>query len=155
MAIIRIAIALYFWLFTLSTIRNCMFCCANNSSVIRCIETERQALLTLKQHLYDPSNRLASWVGEDCCKWSGIVCHHITGHVRKLILRRPPLIADYYFRYSREDFDAHQKTLLGGKISPSLLNLKCNNLHRTRSKALHWAPLVPFQPLLSHLATER
>ncbi|KAF3432437.1 hypothetical protein FNV43_RR27177 [Rhamnella rubrinervis] len=121
MAIIRIAIALYFWLFTLSIIRNCMFCSGNNSSVISCIETERQALLSLKQDLYDPSNRLASWVGEDCCKWSGIICHNITGHVRKLILRSPPPPP---YLESFAEFEAYKKTLLGGKISPTLLNLK-------------------------------
>ncbi|KAF3432431.1 hypothetical protein FNV43_RR27171 [Rhamnella rubrinervis] len=121
MAIIRIAIALYFWLFTLSIIHNCMFCSGNNSSVISCIETERQALLSLKQDLYDPSNRLASWVGEDCCKWSGIICHNITGHVRKLILRSPPPPP---YVESFAEFEAYKKTLLGGKISPALLNLK-------------------------------
>ncbi|KAF3432439.1 hypothetical protein FNV43_RR27179 [Rhamnella rubrinervis] len=93
----------------------------NNSSVMSCIETERQALVSLKQYLYDPSNRLASCVGEDCYKWSGIICHNITGHVRKLILRGPPPI-DYIA--SSKELNAHKKTLLGGKISPALLNLK-------------------------------
>ncbi|KAF3432436.1 hypothetical protein FNV43_RR27176 [Rhamnella rubrinervis] len=120
MATIRIAIALYFWLFTLSIIHNCIICSGNNSNVISCIETERQALVSLKQDLYDPSNRLASWVGEDCCKWSGIICHTITGHVCKLILRGPPL--QYFLSFT--ELDAHRKTSLGGKISPALLNLK-------------------------------
>ncbi|KAF3432447.1 hypothetical protein FNV43_RR27187 [Rhamnella rubrinervis] len=123
MAIIRIAIALYFWLFTLIIIHNYINCSGNNSSVMSCIETEKQALVSLKHGLYDPSNRLASWVGDDCCKWSGIICHNITGHVRKLILRGPPLITNY-FASSPELEDARKKTLLGGKISPTLLNLK-------------------------------
>ncbi|KAF3432400.1 hypothetical protein FNV43_RR27140 [Rhamnella rubrinervis] len=121
MAIIRIAITLYFWLFTLSIIHNCIICSSNNSNEISCIETERQTLVSLKQDLYGPSNRLVSWVGEDCCKWFGIICNNITGHVHKLILRGPSPIN--YFTSSTE-FDAYEKSLLGGKISPALLNLK-------------------------------
>ena len=51
------------------------------------IETEKLALLNLKQGLLDPSHRLSSWVGDDCCKWRGVVCSNRTGHVIKLSLR--------------------------------------------------------------------
>ncbi|XP_059633550.1 receptor-like protein EIX1 [Cornus florida] len=87
---------------------------SNNSSVassfkLRCTEFERGALLGFKEGLTDPSGRLSSWVGEDCCKWMGVGCSKRTGNVVKLDLRM-----DVY------DFSSY----LGGKISPSLLHLK-------------------------------
>ncbi|KAF3947185.1 hypothetical protein CMV_026650 [Castanea mollissima] len=63
------------------------FFCAGLSE-LRCIDTERQALLNFKQHLIDPSNRLSSWTAHgDCCLWEGVVCHNLTGHVHELHLR--------------------------------------------------------------------
>ncbi|URD89529.1 LRR receptor-like serine threonine-protein kinase, partial [Musa troglodytarum] len=56
-------------------------------SMIRCQETERKALMEFKQRLRDPSHRLSSWVGEDCCSWEGIRCSNVTGHVIELHLR--------------------------------------------------------------------
>uniref|UniRef100_A0A5B7CAL4 Leucine-rich repeat-containing N-terminal plant-type domain-containing protein n=1 Tax=Davidia involucrata TaxID=16924 RepID=A0A5B7CAL4_DAVIN len=92
-----------------------------------CIESEKQALLTFKQDLNDPSNRLSSWVGEDdCCKWAGVVCDNSTGHVRELNLRNPDDDLD-----ALADFSSSE---LGGKINPSLLNLKrLNHLDLSRN----------------------
>ncbi|PQQ18990.1 putative leucine-rich repeat receptor-like protein kinase [Prunus yedoensis var. nudiflora] len=53
---------------------------------VGCIDIERKALLKLKQGLTDPSGRHSSWVGEDCCKWSGVGCNNITGCVNRLDL---------------------------------------------------------------------
>ncbi|BBN67732.1 disease resistance family protein / LRR family protein [Prunus dulcis] len=75
--------------------------CSDDHNV-GCIDIERKALLKLKQGLTDPSGRLSSWVGEDCCKWSGVGCNNITGRVNRLDL-------------SNGD---------GGEINPSLLVLK-------------------------------
>ncbi|KAL5804150.1 hypothetical protein ACOSQ3_030950 [Xanthoceras sorbifolium] len=88
------------------------------------IESERQALLSFKQDLKDPSNRLASWIGDgDCCNWAGIVCHNVTGHVLQRQLRNPHL--EYFEEdYSPSDYKAFHRSQLGGKINPSLLNLK-------------------------------
>ncbi|XP_027922886.1 receptor-like protein 52 [Vigna unguiculata] len=64
----------------------------HNGSEIKCIERERQALLNFKHGLIDDNGgMLATWRDDensrDCCKWKGIRCDHITGHVTILRLR--------------------------------------------------------------------
>ncbi|CAL9757966.1 unnamed protein product [Musa acuminata subsp. burmannicoides] len=82
-----------------------------------CIPAERSALLEFKRGLKDPTNRLSSWVGEDCCKWEGVTCSNHTGHVVKLDLHNPhPL--------SYVGFAAYNDWTLGGELRRSLLGLK-------------------------------
>ncbi|KAH9743545.1 hypothetical protein KPL70_003342 [Citrus sinensis] len=82
-----------------------------------CQEAERKALLQFKQSLRDPSGQLSSWVGEDCCSWSGVSCNNRTASVIKLNLNNP-------FRDSFGSFEDDAGHELGGEISPSLLQLK-------------------------------
>lgn len=51
-----------------------------------------------------------SWYGEDidCCKWSGVACNNVTGHVKEL-----------HFSNTHNFYGP-----VKGKINPSLLNLK-------------------------------
>ena len=86
--------------------------CTSNLLTFRCSQMEKNALLNFKESLTDPSNRLSSWVGEDCCKWIGVGCDNTTSHVVKL---------DLYNPLPRETYNC--KSCLGGKISSSLLNL--------------------------------
>ncbi|KAL3747881.1 hypothetical protein ACJRO7_016663 [Eucalyptus globulus] len=72
------------------------------STNVSCIGAEREALIKFKQELTDPSRRLCSWIGEDCCKWQGVTCNKKTGHVSKLDLHNP--------------CDGLEKCILGGKI---------------------------------------
>ncbi|KAL7257808.1 hypothetical protein ACSBR1_004007 [Camellia fascicularis] len=84
------------------------FCNGNNDVV--CMKSEKQALLSFKQDLKDLSNRLSSWeVEADCCKWAGVVCNNLSGHVLELHLQTP------------NEFDLYSR--LGGEINPSLVNL--------------------------------
>jgi hypothetical protein len=98
------------------------FCNGDSQSQIRCIQSERNALLKFKQHLQDPSNRLASWAGDgDCCQWVGVVCHNVTGHVHQLHLRSFPPIWD---EFTTDDdyeaqYEAYERSMFGGKINPS------------------------------------
>ncbi|XVF57807.1 hypothetical protein PTKIN_Ptkin07bG0011900 [Pterospermum kingtungense] len=77
---------------------------------------ERKAPLNFKEGLTDPSGRLSSWRGRDCCSWAGVHCSDKLGHVTKLLLPNS---------YS-SDPDAVDATAytLGGEIHPSLLRLK-------------------------------
>ncbi|KAL5804151.1 hypothetical protein ACOSQ3_030951 [Xanthoceras sorbifolium] len=117
---------LFFQLLSIATI---YFSFCNGSTYVRCIESERQALLTFKQDLIDPSNRLASWIGDgDCCNWAGVVCHNVTGHVLRLHLQNPQqeyFTSDDESKYSSDaKYEVYMRSQLGGKINPSLLNLK-------------------------------
>ncbi|XP_031126813.1 receptor-like protein EIX2 [Ipomoea triloba] len=60
---------------------------AVSSNIIRCPETEKDALLNFKQGFKNPSNLLPSWTtDQDCCIWEGIECDKRTGHVTTLDL---------------------------------------------------------------------
>ncbi|XP_064962390.1 receptor-like protein EIX2 [Musa acuminata AAA Group] len=82
-----------------------------------CIPAERSALLEFQQGLKDPTNRLSSWVGEDCCKWEGVTCSNHTGHVVKLDLQNPHPLSDF-------GDEPYNNWTLGGELRPSLLGLK-------------------------------
>ncbi|XVF29509.1 hypothetical protein REPUB_Repub15cG0127200 [Reevesia pubescens] len=74
-----------------------------------------------KRHLVDRANRLASWVhDEECCRWVGVVCDNVTGHVLELHLRNPTLEYDAPVA----EYEANKRSKLGGKLNHSLLNLK-------------------------------
>ena len=103
-----------------------IFCTGHSHSQLRCIDTERHALLTFKQDLIDPLNRLSSWtVDGDCCHWLGVVCHNLTAHVHQLHLRSFPPSSDFV---TAKQFDAqeeaYEQSMFGGKLNPSLLDLK-------------------------------
>ncbi|KAM3743831.1 hypothetical protein ACB098_06G004700 [Castanea mollissima] len=109
-----------------------LFCFLTAGSEVRCIESERHALLNFKQDLEDPSNRLASWTAAaasdvDCCDWVGVVCHNRTGHVLQLHLTTfYPLYDELTTGVAQYEaqLQTYERSVFGGKINPSLLDLK-------------------------------
>ncbi|XP_038978017.1 receptor-like protein EIX1 [Phoenix dactylifera] len=81
---------------------------------------ERNALLGFKAGLKDPTNRLSSWVGDDCCTWEGVACDNRTGHVVKLDLQNPHPLPPSGTGVTYP----HHKGSLEGELRPSLLGLK-------------------------------
>ncbi|XP_047965282.1 receptor-like protein EIX2 [Salvia hispanica] len=48
---------------------------------VRCIESEREALLSFKNGTIDEDGFLSSWRSNECCEWDGVECSNTTGHV--------------------------------------------------------------------------
>ncbi|XVF46083.1 hypothetical protein PTKIN_Ptkin02bG0259700 [Pterospermum kingtungense] len=90
------------------------------STDVKCTDTDRKALVVLRGGLTDPSGRLSSWIGEDCCTWKGIKCHNQTGRVTKLDLRN----TYHLINGGVGDPVAYKRSCLGGNISHSLLHLE-------------------------------
>ncbi|KAF3432092.1 hypothetical protein FNV43_RR26831 [Rhamnella rubrinervis] len=104
---------------------------------VRCIESERHALLKFKQGLEDPGDILSSWTSsdEDCCKWRGIKCDNQTNHVIVLHLGSKNH-GTHIYNFDNDD-DAHKYMgdfgmrfhfvihllRLGGEIGSSLVEL--------------------------------
>nr|XP_016442616.1 PREDICTED: LRR receptor-like serine/threonine-protein kinase GSO1 [Nicotiana tabacum] len=89
---------------------------------VRCVESERKALLTFKQKLIDPSDRLASWVGTECCNWKGVFCDKQTGNVISLDLNDK---SGNCIRKKKGYFiSGNSSSCLGGNISPALQDLQ-------------------------------
>ncbi|XP_028799958.1 receptor-like protein EIX2 [Neltuma alba] len=111
----NILVFVFVWLLTLS---NVVLCIRGASCEVECIPSERDALLKIKHHLSDPSNRLTSWSPNgNCCNWAFVICHNITGHVLELHLTTPPPSKLHYMVFN-------ETLSFGGEIHSSLLGLK-------------------------------
>ncbi|KAL2230429.1 UNVERIFIED_CONTAM: Receptor-like protein EIX2 [Sesamum indicum] len=63
--------------------------CNAATANVKCLPSDRRALLDFKNGLNDPENVLSSWQGADCCGWRGIVCDNVTGGVLVIDLHNP------------------------------------------------------------------
>ncbi|XP_047947480.1 receptor-like protein EIX1 [Salvia hispanica] len=62
-----------------------LFCAFVSGDVeVRCMESEREALLSLKNGFNDEDGALSSWQSDECCEWYGVVCSNTTRHVISL-----------------------------------------------------------------------
>ena len=62
--------------------------CSENNVTVKCIKSEREALVRFKEGVIDFPGKLSSWVGEGCCQWKGVECDE-SDHVIKLNLSNP------------------------------------------------------------------
>nr|GME13188.1 LRR receptor-like serine/threonine-protein kinase FLS2 [Ipomoea batatas]GME16684.1 LRR receptor-like serine/threonine-protein kinase FLS2 [Ipomoea batatas] len=100
------------------------------NSIIRCIETERQALLAFKQSIMEDNGMLSSWGShKECCKWWGVGCNNATGHVIRLDLHGNSSTHHY---------------LSAPKVSPSLLQLKHLNYLDLSYNEFQWSSIPEF-----------
>ncbi|CAI0546225.1 unnamed protein product [Linum tenue] len=98
-------------------------CNGQQVTVGGCLRQERTALLAFKQGLVDPSARLSSWGGNNCCSWRGIECDNKTGNVMRLDLRNSFPINLEPYSMTTEQLDAYKLSCLGGQLNSSLLQL--------------------------------
>ncbi|RHN51138.1 putative polygalacturonase [Medicago truncatula] len=102
-----------------------------SKEVVKCIQSERHALLQFKAGLTDEYGMLSSWTTADCCEWYGIGCSNLTGHVLKLDLH-----GDYNY-YNDNDGN---KFYIMGDIHKSLMELQqlqYLNLNRNNFRGSH------------------
>ncbi|KAH1221208.1 Receptor-like protein EIX2 [Glycine max] len=86
---------------------------------IMCIQTEREALLQFKAALLDPYGMLSSWTTADCCRWEGIRCSNLTGHV--LMLHLP---GQFHYSYAFNSITVASLRYMRGEIHKSLMELQ-------------------------------
>ncbi|KEH25999.1 receptor-like protein [Medicago truncatula] len=97
-------------LFLMSLVLQADLVCSKEA--VRCIQSERQALLQFKAGLTDVyDNMLSSWRTEDCCQWKGIGCSNVTCHV---------IMLDLHGNYN----DGADTFYISGDIHKSLIELQ-------------------------------
>ncbi|KAI3839592.1 hypothetical protein MKW92_041384 [Papaver armeniacum] len=93
------------------------------TTTLSCHEHERTSLLAFRSLLTDPSNRLSSWQGNNCCdNWHGIHCSNHSLHVVSVDLRNPD--PETFIRnFGSTIVSTSSTTALNGTISPLLFGL--------------------------------
>ncbi|KAK7393238.1 hypothetical protein VNO78_21788 [Psophocarpus tetragonolobus] len=123
---------------------------SSGHSSLGCNEEERQSLLNFKGSFTDPSLRLSSWEGNDCCQWKGVSCSNVTGNVVKLDLRNPcyPLRGQGDFSPNCSFYDSE---LEAQQVHPSILHLKYLTYLDLSGNKFHNSSIPMFIQSLEHL----
>ena len=79
--------------------------CSDNNVTVKCIKSEREALVRFKEGVIDFPGKLSSWVGEACCQWKGVECDE-SDHVIKLNLSNPAGRHRHFDYYEGIQYDA-------------------------------------------------
>ena len=82
--------------------------CSENNVTVKCIKSEREALVRFKEGVIDFPGKLSSWVGEGCCQWKGVECDE-SDHVIKLNLSNPAGRHRHFDYYEGIQYDALSK----------------------------------------------
>ncbi|KAL9323596.1 hypothetical protein ACSQ67_008453 [Phaseolus vulgaris] len=106
----------------------CIFLSHASFHAEMCAETEKQALLKLKEGFVHEMELLSSWNGDDCCKWKGVSCNNLTGHVTSLHLRFSNFTIVEDLNYLLDTMPVMEffsgPTALGGMIDSSICELQ-------------------------------
>ena len=86
--------------------------CSENNVTVKCIKSEREALVRFKEGVIDIPGKLSSWDGEDCCQWKGVECDNESGYVIKLNLSNPAGRRRHY------EYDGSYKNYVGHVLGP-------------------------------------
>ncbi|KAL4351068.1 hypothetical protein AHAS_Ahas10G0205000 [Arachis hypogaea] len=106
-----------------------------------------------KASLNDSSNLLSSWHGHDCCRWEGIGCDNVTGHVVMLDLAtpfakcwRPMWEGEYWLRIDDNDNCdlLYNQYLEARNVNSSLLELEYLTHLDLRGNRFHSSPIPMF-----------
>ncbi|XP_028758690.1 receptor-like protein EIX2 [Neltuma alba] len=95
-----------------------------NHTDVGCIEEERQALLEFRYSLVSYSGNAFSWEGKQCCRWEGVKCDGITGHVVTIDLSPKSYPMAEKLINNDEVTDFPIPSLSSKAVSPSLLEFK-------------------------------
>jgi len=106
----------------------CILLCHGSSHAEMCVKTEKQALLKLKEGFVHGMKLLSSWNGDDCCRWKGVSCNNLTGHVTSLDLRLSNFTIVEDLNYLVDAMPMMEffrgPTELGGNIDSSICELQ-------------------------------
>nr|GFB26019.1 leucine-rich repeat protein [Tanacetum cinerariifolium] len=97
---------------------------------------ERLALLKFKHSVYNATDMLSSWVGNDCCKWERVHCDKVTGKVDSLHLRGRTV--DSLHLRGRDEYligkESDDMSWISGLSSLKSLDLSYVNLSKAQNR---------------------
>ncbi|XP_065620143.1 receptor-like protein EIX1 [Quercus suber] len=105
-----------------------------NNVTVKCIQSEREALVRFKAGVIDFPGKLSSWFGEDCCQWKGVKCDNESGHVTQLNLSNP---AGRHRHFDYPD-GITRLALNPNKPVSALYCSRLSHIYNRRSCKSHW-----------------